>query len=96
MFQSNVVCGDVCDGGMEEGGGAKEEGEGENGAEAGNFEYLGSESNKLQRMARLRASGDPAKTLRLLELNRLRCKRIRWRTNHDKDHTECTIVLCKM
>ena len=23
MFQSNVVCGDVCDGGMEEGGGGQ-------------------------------------------------------------------------
>ena len=71
----------------EEGGGAKEE-EGEEGAEAGNFEYLGSESNKLQRMARLRASGDPAKTLRILELNRLRCKKIRERKKALKEAAE--------
>ena len=75
--------------GMEEGGGTKEEeGGAENGAEAGNFEYLGSESNKLQRMARLRASGDPAKTLRILELNRLRCKKIRERKKALKDAAE--------
>ena len=57
----------------------EKEGEEENDSKAVQFEYLGSESNKLQRLARLRASEDPARTLRLLELNRLRCKRIRER-----------------
>ena len=52
------------------------------------FEYLGSESNKLQRLARLRASEDPARTLRLLELNRLRCKRIRERKRALKEAAE--------
>ena len=67
-----------------------EEGEADDKAEAGNsnFEYLGSESNKLQRMARLRASGDPAKTLRTLELNRLRCKKIRERKKALKEAAE--------
>ena len=80
----------------DEEGDAKEEdeamAEGEEGADdkakAGNFEYLGSESNKLQRMARLRASGDPAKTLRTLELNRLRCKKIRERKKALKEAAE--------
>lgn len=65
----------------------KEEGEG-GAEEAGNFEYRGSERNKLHRMARLRASGDPEKTLRTLELNRLRCKKIRERKKALKEAAE--------